>query len=186
VSLLAGLASAWPATSPPWALGIWSGVTASALGLGPLLGALVNDSLSWAWIFLLNVPLGAAVWLVARALLRESRAAHPAKHLDARGVLSSGIALTDRQAGSRRAGDGGVILITSVAATVASRTARSGVGLPPRGHVHSRTSGLPQSASACRRARGRGDVPAGGQFATPDGPTRGSPRPWLSINATRG
>jgi len=88
------IAATFPAEERGWALGIWSGVTASALGLGPLLGALVNDSLGWAWIFLLNVPLGGAVWLVARALLRESRAAHPAEHLDARGVLSSGIALT--------------------------------------------------------------------------------------------
>jgi EmrB/QacA subfamily drug resistance transporter len=88
------IAATFPASERGWALGLWSGVTASALGFGPMLGALVNDSLGWAWIFLLNVPLGAGAWLVARALLRESRSEHPAKHLDALGVVTSGIALS--------------------------------------------------------------------------------------------
>ena len=76
-----------------WALGVWAGVTATALGIGPLLGAVINDSLGWAWIFLLNVPLGIGAWLVARALLDESRAERPATRLDLRGAASSGIAL---------------------------------------------------------------------------------------------
>ena len=88
------IAATFPKEERGWALGIWAGVTASALGLGPVLGALVNDSLGWAWIFLLNVPLGVGAWLVARALLSESRAEHRAEHLDVPGVLSSGIALT--------------------------------------------------------------------------------------------
>ena len=76
------------------ALGIWSGVTASALGLGPLIGAIVNDGLGWAWIFLLNVPLGAAAWLAARALLREPPAQRATRQLDLPGVASSAIALS--------------------------------------------------------------------------------------------
>ncbi len=88
------IAASFPAEERGWALGIWAGVTASALGFGPLLGALVNDSLGWAWIFLLNVPLGAGAWLVARTSLSESRAEHPAKHIDVLGVISSGIGLT--------------------------------------------------------------------------------------------
>lgn len=88
------IAATFPKHERGWALGIWAGVTASALGFGPLLGALVNDSLGWAWIFLLNVPLGAGTWLVCRALLSESRAEHPARRIDVPGVVSSGIALT--------------------------------------------------------------------------------------------
>jgi EmrB/QacA subfamily drug resistance transporter len=88
------IAATFPANERGWALGVWAGVTATALGIGPLLGALVTDSLGWEWIFLLNVPLGVGAWLVARALLTESRAEHPAKHIDVPGVASSGLALT--------------------------------------------------------------------------------------------
>jgi len=88
------IAVTFPAKERGWALGIWAGVTATALGLGPLLGALVNDSLGWAWIFLLNVPLGLGAWLVARALLSESRSEHPAKRLDIPGVVTLGIGLS--------------------------------------------------------------------------------------------
>ncbi len=93
-SSLSIIAATFPEDERGWALGVWAGVTATALGVGPLLGAMVNDSLGWAWIFLLNVPLGAGAWLVARALLVESRSEHPAKRLDLPGVVSLGIALT--------------------------------------------------------------------------------------------
>jgi hypothetical protein len=42
------IAATFPAKERGWALGVWAGVTATALGIGPLLGALVNDSLGWA------------------------------------------------------------------------------------------------------------------------------------------
>ena len=76
------------------ALGIWAGVTATALGLGPVLGAVVTDTLGWAWIFLLNVPLGIAVWLVAWRWLVEPRARHITGGLDIPGVVSSAVALS--------------------------------------------------------------------------------------------
>ena len=55
-----------------FALGIWSGAGAAALAVGPLFGALVTEQLGWAWIFLLNVPLGIMGLLAARAALPES------------------------------------------------------------------------------------------------------------------
>lgn len=88
------IAVTFPERERGWALGVWAGVTATALGIGPLIGAVINDSLGWAWIFLLNVPIGVGAWLVTRALLSESRSAHPAKHIDVPGVISSGIALS--------------------------------------------------------------------------------------------
>lgn len=88
------IAATFPAKERGWALGVWAGISATALGFGPVLGALVNDSLGWAWIFLLNVPLGVGAWVVARALLSESRAKHPAERLDIPGAVSSGLALT--------------------------------------------------------------------------------------------
>ncbi|UOW00697.1 hypothetical protein [Agrococcus sp. SCSIO52902] len=74
-------------------MGIWAGVSASALGIGPLFGAVVNDSLGWPWIFLLNVPLGALAWLVTRLILPRPGPARVRKRIDPVGVLLSAIAL---------------------------------------------------------------------------------------------
>jgi EmrB/QacA subfamily drug resistance transporter len=75
------------------ALGIWSGVSATALGLGPLLGAGINQALGWKAIFLLNVPFAAVAFVVARLVLPESRDPHAARRIDVLGVLASGGAL---------------------------------------------------------------------------------------------
>jgi predicted MFS family arabinose efflux permease len=55
------------------ALGIWGGVTAAAVAIGPLVGGALVDALSWRWIFLVNVPIGLAALVVTRLRLRESR-----------------------------------------------------------------------------------------------------------------
>lgn len=55
------------------ALGIWAGVSALALALGPILGALITQSLGWRWIFLLNLPAVAAAFAIGLRVLAESR-----------------------------------------------------------------------------------------------------------------
>jgi MFS family permease len=42
------------------AIGIWAGVSAMALAIGPLLGGIITEHISWNWIFYVNVPIGAA------------------------------------------------------------------------------------------------------------------------------
>src|SRR2546425_521579 len=50
------------ATFPPklrgTAIGIWAGVSALALAIGPLVGGLITEHISWNWIFYINVPVG--------------------------------------------------------------------------------------------------------------------------------
>src|SRR5262249_37432563 len=66
------------------ALGIWGATTAAAVSIGLVGGALV-DTLSWRWVFLVNVPIGLAALVVARLRLRESRDP-AAAGVDLRGV----------------------------------------------------------------------------------------------------
>jgi MFS family permease len=46
------------------AIGTWSGVTAIAAGVGPVLGGWLVADFSWRWIFFINVPLVIAVLLI--------------------------------------------------------------------------------------------------------------------------
>ena len=66
------------------ALGIFSGVTGLALIVGPLAGGAITATLTWQWIFWINVPLGAIVIALVLRYCPESRGA-PAP-LDAIGL----------------------------------------------------------------------------------------------------
>jgi EmrB/QacA subfamily drug resistance transporter len=85
------------ATFPPrqrgMAIGIWAGVSAMALAIGPLVGGLITEHWSWNWIFFINGPIGALGILAARAFIDESRDMSADQRLDLPGLLSSGIAL---------------------------------------------------------------------------------------------
>ncbi|SCL14683.1 MFS transporter, DHA2 family, methylenomycin A resistance protein [Micromonospora nigra] len=61
------------------AFGIWSGVSALALLLGPVLGGLLADTWGWRSVFLINLPVGGvALLLGARVLIgRDGTAARP-------------------------------------------------------------------------------------------------------------
>ena len=89
---LALVAASFRAGERGLALGIWSGAGAAALGLGPLAGALVTEQLGWAWIFLLNVPLGVVGLLAARLALPTSRG-RATGGVDLAGLAASGTAL---------------------------------------------------------------------------------------------
>ncbi|MDX1691203.1 MAG: MFS transporter, partial [Acidimicrobiia bacterium] len=51
------------------AVGLWAGLTGIATAVGPLLGGWLVDAWSWRAIFLLNVPVAVAVFVVAIARL---------------------------------------------------------------------------------------------------------------------
>lgn len=76
------------------ALGVWTAVSATALGLGPIVGGVVSDTLGWGWIFLLNVPLGAGAWLIAHRLLPATGSRPPKLPLDVRGAAAAAVGLT--------------------------------------------------------------------------------------------
>ncbi len=79
------LAEAFPGERRGIAIGVWSGVSGVAVALGPLVGGAVVESLSWHWIFWINVPIGLALLYPASRVLSESHG--PYGHLDMRGLL---------------------------------------------------------------------------------------------------
>ena len=86
------------ATFPPrqrgTAIGIWAGVSAMALAIGPLVGGLLTEHVNWNWIFFINVPIGIAGPArdpalhrrVARHLARAAAGRARADHLGDRAV----------------------------------------------------------------------------------------------------
>jgi EmrB/QacA subfamily drug resistance transporter len=74
------------------AVGIWGGVGALALAVGPVLGGLLTQHVSWEWIFWINVPLGVATMVLGAWAITESRETEP-RRLDLGGLLLSTTAL---------------------------------------------------------------------------------------------
>ena len=85
------------ATFPPrqrgMAIGIWAGVSAMALAIGPLVGGILTEQINWSWIFFVNIPVGIIGIIVARLVIDESRDQSEEQRLDLPGLLSSGIGL---------------------------------------------------------------------------------------------
>jgi EmrB/QacA subfamily drug resistance transporter len=85
------------ATFPPrergQAIGIWAGVSAMALAIGPLVGGLIVDNLNWNWIFFINVPVGVAGIIVSQLVIKESRDTSHEQSLDLPGLVTSSAGL---------------------------------------------------------------------------------------------
>jgi EmrB/QacA subfamily drug resistance transporter len=75
------------------AIGIWAGVSASALAIGPLLGGVITEHISWNWIFYVNVPIGALAIVSALFVIPESKDTSHEQRLDLPGLLTSAIGL---------------------------------------------------------------------------------------------
>ena len=48
----------FPARQRGTAIGVWAGVSALALAIGPLVGGIITERISWNWIFFINIPVG--------------------------------------------------------------------------------------------------------------------------------
>ena len=98
------------------ALGVWSGISGTAVALGPLVGGAVIAALDWHWIFGINVPIGLVLIPVAARTLRESHG--PNGKLDAPGLALSGAGLLGIVFGlvhAQTAGFGAPLTVASLA-----------------------------------------------------------------------
>ena len=71
---LALILNAYPEARRGQAVAVWSATGALAAGIGPSIGGLLVDLADWRMVFLINLPLGAAVWRLGATRLVESRA----------------------------------------------------------------------------------------------------------------
>jgi EmrB/QacA subfamily drug resistance transporter len=85
------------ATFPPrqrgTAIGIWVGISAMALAIGPLIGGILTEQINWSWIFFINVPVGIAGIVVSRLFISETRDESEEQRLDLPGLITSAIGL---------------------------------------------------------------------------------------------
>jgi EmrB/QacA subfamily drug resistance transporter len=64
------------------AFGIWGGVAGSGAAAGVLMGGILVEYLSWEWIFLINVPIGVAIIVLAPWLISEGRVETADRRID--------------------------------------------------------------------------------------------------------
>jgi EmrB/QacA subfamily drug resistance transporter len=85
------------ATFPPRergrAIGIWAGVSAMALAIGPLVGGLLTEHVNWNWIFFINVPIGVAGLFAIPVFIDESKDQSAEQRLDLPGLVASAVGL---------------------------------------------------------------------------------------------
>ncbi len=77
---------AFPAEERGKAIGTWAGVSAVALAIGPVVGGLLTEYVTWRAIFFLNLPVAAAAVLVTLAAAEESRDPTAPRTVDYAGV----------------------------------------------------------------------------------------------------
>ncbi|HME02779.1 MAG TPA: MFS transporter [Solirubrobacteraceae bacterium] len=73
-SSLAIVLEAHDASERMHAVALWAAVGALAAGIGPPLGGVLITASSWRLVFLVNIPIGIAAFLLSRRVLVESRA----------------------------------------------------------------------------------------------------------------
>ncbi|MDN3506423.1 MAG: MFS transporter [Simkaniaceae bacterium] len=69
------------------AVGIWTGSGAITLSLGPIIGGLLLEFLSWRWIFLANVPFAIFGLLLTAFFAKDSKTEGESTKLDWPGVI---------------------------------------------------------------------------------------------------
>jgi EmrB/QacA subfamily drug resistance transporter len=70
------------------AMGVFGFVAAGGGSLGVLLGGILTDLLNWHWIFLVNVPIGIAVGVLAKLVLPGIHVPPASRRLDVAGALT--------------------------------------------------------------------------------------------------
>jgi EmrB/QacA subfamily drug resistance transporter len=90
---LAIVSTVFPPGERGRALGIWAGVSALALGVGPLVGGGLVEAVSWRWLFWVNLPFCVLGVVLVLASTDEQRDETAARRIDVPGVITVGLGL---------------------------------------------------------------------------------------------
>ena len=88
------ITDAFPAKERGKAMGMWAGVSALALAVGPVLGGFLTEHVSWRAIFYLNIPVAIGAVTAALFAVRESRDNTVGREVDYAGVGMLTVGLT--------------------------------------------------------------------------------------------
>jgi EmrB/QacA subfamily drug resistance transporter len=75
------------------AMGVYGFVCAGGGSIGVLLGGLLTNALSWHWVFLVNLPIGIAVYMLCLYLLPQGRGHAAGEKLDVAGAVTITLAV---------------------------------------------------------------------------------------------
>ncbi|MCY3575939.1 MAG: MFS transporter [bacterium] len=92
-SSLAMVLPEFPVSRRSAAIGMWGAMGALGAAFGPSIGALLINGLGWRWIFYVNLPIAALVFIASQRLVRESRDEDTEGRLDVVGVPMGTVAL---------------------------------------------------------------------------------------------
>jgi EmrB/QacA subfamily drug resistance transporter len=87
------ITNAFPAAERGRAIGIWAGVSAIALAVGPLVGGWLTEDVSWRAIFFLNLPVAAGAIAVTLFATEESRDETVDRRIDYPGIVALTVGL---------------------------------------------------------------------------------------------
>ena len=89
------------------AIGLWSGLAGLASAIGPFVGGWLIDAAGWRWVFLINLPIAAAVVYVAQRHVPETRDPEAARELDLAGAALGALGLAGVTWALVKAGESG-------------------------------------------------------------------------------
>jgi len=105
-STLAIIANVFPREERGKAIGVWAGLNGIGIALGPIIGGLIIENLSWRWMFFVNLPVAAVALVLGWFLVPNSLDPNP-KRLDIPGTLLSMAALSTLVFGLIKSNDWG-------------------------------------------------------------------------------
>jgi EmrB/QacA subfamily drug resistance transporter len=88
------ITQAFPPEQRGTAIGTWAGVSALALAIGPVLGGLLTEDVSWRAIFFINPPIAVGAVAVTLFAARESRDETVGRGIDFPGIAALTAGLT--------------------------------------------------------------------------------------------
>jgi EmrB/QacA subfamily drug resistance transporter len=75
------------------ALGVWAAIAVGGGAVGLLLGGILTDTLSWPWIFFVNVPVGIVAFVLSLRLIPESKDEAAHRSFDLAGAVTVTVGL---------------------------------------------------------------------------------------------